>query len=69
MTWSPENPPKGWEGVRDRWEAAYTIRTAISAVGFGCLVADVSGALRPQPELSDSDSSGPSRLNGHPVTT
>ena len=39
LTWSPENPPVGWEASRDRWEAVDTARTAVSVVGLGCLVA------------------------------
>jgi hypothetical protein len=39
LTWSPENPPRGWEASRDRWEAVHTARTAVAVVGLGCLVA------------------------------
>lgn len=51
MTWSPENLPEGWEGVRERWETVHTVRTAISVVGLGCLVAAALTSL----ERSDSD--------------
>lgn len=39
LTWSPEDPPEGWEVMRDRWAAVHTVRTAVSVVGLGCLVA------------------------------
>lgn len=42
LTWSPENPPEGWQASRDRWDAVHTVRTAVSVVGLGCLLA---GAL------------------------
>lgn len=51
MTWSPENPPEGWEALRDRWDAVHTVRTATSVVGFGCLL---TAEMAP-PRRSDGD--------------
>jgi uncharacterized membrane protein len=44
MTWSPEDPPEGWEALRDRWDAFHTVRTATSVAGLGCLVAAAQGS-------------------------
>lgn len=48
MTWSPEDPPPGWERLRDRWAAVHTVRTIGSIVGLACLLA----AAEPPPEHS-----------------
>jgi hypothetical protein len=53
MTWAPENPPEGWDRLRDRWEAIHTGRTATSVVGLGCLVAAALAA----PARSDNHGS------------
>lgn len=39
MTWSPAQPPPGWEAVRNRWAEVHTARTAAAVVGLTCLVA------------------------------
>ena len=39
LTWSPADPPQGWEAARDRWETVHTARTAISVAGLACLLA------------------------------
>jgi uncharacterized membrane protein len=41
LTWSPADPPPGWQAARDRWDRFHTIRTATSVVGFGCLTVAV----------------------------
>ena len=46
MTWSPENPPPGWEALRDRWDAVHTARTASTVAGLGCLLAAALAPLQ-----------------------
>jgi uncharacterized membrane protein len=41
LTWSPTDPPQGWQTARDRWDRFHTIRTATSVAGLGCLAAAV----------------------------
>lgn len=48
MGWSPEDPPEGWEALRDRWDAFHTVRTATSVTGLACLLA---AALAPSEDL------------------
>ena len=38
LTWSPDDSPEGWEGVRDRWGATHTIRAATSVLGLAALL-------------------------------
>ncbi|AEW01249.1 hypothetical protein A4D02_35685 [Niastella koreensis] len=33
-TWSAENPPQGWEAIRDRWQFYHTDRTFCSLAGM-----------------------------------
>lgn len=44
LTWSPEDPPPGWEALRDRWDRVHTARTVRALVGLACLAAAVSTA-------------------------
>jgi uncharacterized membrane protein len=37
-TWSVAHPPADWAEVRDRWNLFHTIRTALNAVAFLCLL-------------------------------
>jgi hypothetical protein len=37
-SWSPAEPPAGWEQVRDRWLRLQSFRGAVSAVGFVLLL-------------------------------
>ncbi|WIB63576.1 anthrone oxygenase family protein [Curtobacterium sp. MCBD17_040] len=39
LTWSSENPPEGWEGVRNRWAMAHRARVAAAVLGLGSLLA------------------------------
>jgi hypothetical protein len=39
LTWSPENPPEGWESSMNRWQAVHTARTVISVIGLASLLA------------------------------
>ena len=39
LTWSPDDPPPGWQSLLDRWQRIHTVRTAVSVVGLGCLIA------------------------------
>jgi uncharacterized membrane protein len=39
MTWSPDQPPQGWEAARNRWAGVHTARTASAVTGLMCLVA------------------------------
>jgi hypothetical protein len=39
LTWSADDPPEGWEGAMERWQAVHTARTAASVVGLGALAA------------------------------
>lgn len=39
LTWSPGDPPAGWEELRDRWDRVHTTRTASAVVGLACLAA------------------------------
>ena len=39
LSWSPTDPPPGWEALRDRWDRVHTARTASAVLGLGCLVA------------------------------
>ena len=36
LGWSPEAPPADWMAVRDRWQAAHAVRTALAILAFGC---------------------------------
>lgn len=38
LTWSPQAPPVNWAEVRDRWNQAHTLRTALAAVALGCQI-------------------------------
>ena len=47
MRWSPQAPPADWAAVRDRWQAAHALRTALAVVALGC---QLLAALRwPEP--------------------
>jgi len=39
LTWSPEDPPPGWEALRDRWDKVHTARTVSAILGLACLAA------------------------------
>jgi uncharacterized membrane protein len=47
LTWSPQDPPPGWQDVRDRWAGVHTARTASSVAGLACLAAACVGAGSP----------------------
>ena len=51
LTWSTEDPPEGWEALRDRWDTFHTARTATSVVGLGCFIA----AALASPTRSEGD--------------
>ncbi len=36
-TWSPAAPPANWMQLRDQWELAHTIRTALALISMGAL--------------------------------
>ena len=47
MGWSTQAPPANWAAVRDRWQAAHALRTALAVVALGC---QLLAALRwPEP--------------------
>ncbi|WP_375388463.1 anthrone oxygenase family protein [uncultured Amnibacterium sp.] len=39
LTWSPDDPPEGWQRTRDRWARTHTVRTATSVLGLGASLA------------------------------
>ncbi len=39
LTWSPEDPPPGWQELRDRWDRVHTGRTVAAVLGLACLAA------------------------------
>jgi uncharacterized membrane protein len=41
LTWSPTDPPTGWQAARDRWDTFHTIRTTTSIAALACLAAAV----------------------------
>jgi uncharacterized membrane protein len=47
VAWSPDNPPEGWEAVRDRWASVHTARTVCSVVGLAGLVGSALAPSRP----------------------
>ena len=38
MTWSPQAPPADWAAVRDRWQLAHALRTAMAIAGLSCQI-------------------------------
>ncbi|MEV6272029.1 anthrone oxygenase family protein [Kribbella sp. NPDC051936] len=37
-SWSVQQPPADWAGVRDRWQIAHAVRTVAAVAAFGLLV-------------------------------
>jgi uncharacterized membrane protein len=58
LTWSPTDPPEGWQTARDRWDRFHTIRTATSLAGLACLTAAVVGRPGREQLSSDPDPGG-----------
>jgi len=38
MTWNVQAPPSNWAAVRDRWQVAHFVRTALAVIAFGCQI-------------------------------
>ena len=38
MAWSPQAPPADWAAIRDRWQSAHVLRTAMSIAGLSCQI-------------------------------
>ena len=38
MAWSPQAPPADWAEIRDRWQLAHTLRTALAIAGLSCQI-------------------------------
>ena len=60
LTWSPDDPPADWTGVRDRWERVHTLRTGAGLVGLVSLVA-AAVVLPAAPPLQWRDASSGQR--------
>ena len=39
LSWNPQDPPADWARVRDRWQIAHAVRTAVIVLALGCLTA------------------------------
>ena len=38
MAWSPQAPPADWAEIRDRWQLAHTLRTALAIADLSCQI-------------------------------
>jgi hypothetical protein len=59
--WTVETLPSDWRALRDRWEFYHVIRTFVSIVAFGCLLA--GALLPPSIQLRINSSRGINPLN------
>ena len=46
LAWSPQAPPADWAEIRDRWQSAHAVRTAMAIAGLSC---QIVAALAPTP--------------------
>jgi hypothetical protein len=38
MTWNVQTPPLNWAAIRDRWQAAHILRSALAVAAFCCQI-------------------------------
>jgi len=57
LSWSVQQPPADWVGVRDRWQIAHAVRTVAAVAAFGLLVGAAvrqrSGGRSSSPAVSE----------------
>ena len=57
LSWSVQQPPADWAGVRDRWQIAHAVRTVAAVAAFGLLVGAAvrqrSGGRSSSPAVSE----------------
>ena len=57
LSWSVQQPPTDWAGVRDRWQIAHAVRTVAAVAAFGLLVGAAvrqrSGGRSSSPAVSE----------------